>query len=362
MNNCKVYNFSEIFDLIKKPISPVEGQKYVQGGHMVSDQVKIDEYGIVGDGYLGPAFRMEFLKGDILFGSRRTYLRKIARTDFDGVTSNTTFVFRSRNESVMSKLGIFAMYSQSFINHTISKSRGSTNPYILYSDFANYPLISKDINNPNNLLNTFEKIEDTIIKCKKLLEITEKNLYKFNLESCFIDCEKVPLPSVASILMGVSPPGKEIGRQGEYRFLQGGADFGKKIPISEIYTNDSKRLSSAEDILMTVRAPVGDICFSDQEYRIGRGIAAIRPKSINRQYLFIHLLTNQRHWRKREQGSTFLAINKKDILEYPVNFVDKEQQLRLAKKYSGLNDLRILLEEQIVNLRLLRRTIATEVF
>ena len=66
--------------------------RYIAGEHMDTDDLQIDRWGEVGDGYLGPAFHRKFEAGQILYGSRRTYLRKVAVAEFDGVTANTTYV------------------------------------------------------------------------------------------------------------------------------------------------------------------------------------------------------------------------------------------------------------------------------
>ena len=77
--------------------------KYVAGDHMSTEDLHLRRFGIIGEDYLGPAFHRKFEKGDILYGSRRTYLKKVAIAHFDGITSNTTFVLREREEKVQLK-------------------------------------------------------------------------------------------------------------------------------------------------------------------------------------------------------------------------------------------------------------------
>ncbi len=114
-------------------------ERYVAGEHMDTDDLKIRRWGIIGNGYLGPAFTMRFKPGQVLYGSRRTYLRKVAVPDFEGITANTTFVLESKDPDVLlPELLPFIMQTESFHEHSIKQSKGSVNPYINYSDLTWY--------------------------------------------------------------------------------------------------------------------------------------------------------------------------------------------------------------------------------
>ena len=92
-------------DLVRKLNNQVDPEssgisRYVAGEHMDTDNLSITRWGVVGDGYLGPAFKMRFQPGQILYGSRRTYLRKVAMADFEGICANTTFVLESKSSNI----------------------------------------------------------------------------------------------------------------------------------------------------------------------------------------------------------------------------------------------------------------------
>lgn len=114
-------------------------ERYVEGGHMDSEDIHIRRWGVFGDDYVGPAFHRIFRKGQVLYGSRRTYLKKVALADFDGITANTTFVCETRDNNLfLQDLLPFLMLSDSFTEHSIRESKGSTNPYINWPDIAKY--------------------------------------------------------------------------------------------------------------------------------------------------------------------------------------------------------------------------------
>ena len=126
---------------------------YVAGDHMDSEDLTIRRKGLFATDDVGPAFTRLFKPGQILYGSRRTYLKKVAVADFEGVCSNTTFVLETKDESrLRQRLLPFIMLTEDFTKWSISKSKGSTNPYILFSDLANYEFELPDIHRQDELV------------------------------------------------------------------------------------------------------------------------------------------------------------------------------------------------------------------
>ena len=114
---------------------------YVAGDHMDSEDLSIRRRGRFSTDDVGPAFVRIFKRGQILYGSRRTYLKKVAVADFDGICANTTFVFETKDPAVFDqRLLPFLMLSDGFTNWSVGHSKGSTNPYVLFSDLAEYEL------------------------------------------------------------------------------------------------------------------------------------------------------------------------------------------------------------------------------
>lgn len=112
--------------------------RYVKGEHMGSEDLHLRSWGDLKDEYLGPAFIRRFDKGDILYGSRRTYLRKVVIAPFSGITSNTTFVIKANEDNIDKRLLPFIMMSEGFTENSIRNSKGSVNPYINWKDIAKY--------------------------------------------------------------------------------------------------------------------------------------------------------------------------------------------------------------------------------
>lgn len=147
---------------------------YIAGGHMDSEEIIIHRRGRFADDDVGPAFIREFHAGQVLYGSRRTYLKKVAFTDFDGVTANTTFVLETKDENILyQRLLPFLMLSDGFTNWSVMMSKGSTNPYVLFSDIAGYEFDLPAMDEQRKLARVLWAVNDTIEAYKRLMSATE---------------------------------------------------------------------------------------------------------------------------------------------------------------------------------------------
>lgn len=114
-------------------------KRYIAGEHMDTDDLRLRRWGEINDDYLGPAFHMRFKPGQVLYGSRRTYLRKVAVAHFEGICANTTFVLEPQDPNILlPELLPFIMQTEQFHDFSIKNSKGSVNPYINFSDLAEY--------------------------------------------------------------------------------------------------------------------------------------------------------------------------------------------------------------------------------
>lgn len=136
--------FGDVVRQCKDKVDPETSglERYVGGEHMDTDDLRIRRWGEIGSGYLGPAFHMRFRPGQILYGSRRTYLRKVAVADFEGVCANTTFVLESKEPDVLLPAFLpFVMQTEVFNAFSVKNSKGSVNPYINFSDLARFEFL-----------------------------------------------------------------------------------------------------------------------------------------------------------------------------------------------------------------------------
>ena len=127
------------------------------------------------------------------------------------------------------------------------------------------------------------------------------------------------LGEMCHVIMGLSPKSEFYNETGDgLSFHQGVTDFGKRFPTDRVYCTIQKRIAQADDILFSVRAPVGRINIADKKIVIGRGLSAIRSKSGNQAFLLQQLKDRFQEEDTMGSGAIFNAIRKADLLEIPL--------------------------------------------
>ncbi|WDA46590.1 restriction endonuclease subunit S [Fusobacterium nucleatum] len=199
-----------------------------------------------------------------------------------------------------------------------------------YLENIEIPIIS--IEKQKKLIKNLKNIDIFIDKNKQI-----KNELNFLNKSLFITFNKngieKRLDDIADISMGQSPLSQSynIDKKG-LPFYQGKTEFGDiyiKEPI--IYCNSPIKIVEKNDILMSVRAPVGDVNIATQKSCIGRGLASIRAKKVDYLYLFYLLKERKIKIEKMGVGSTFKAINKNNISSLQIPIIEMSKQNRIKK-------------------------------
>jgi type I restriction enzyme S subunit len=120
------------------------------------------------------------------------------------------------------------------------------------------------------------------------------------------------LDDIANITMGQSPSGTSYNEDGIGTvFYQGRAEFGERYPTRRLFTTEPKRMAEKGDILMSVRAPVGDLNVAFEDCCIGRGLAAIQSKSCHPSFLLYTMVSLKDQLAIfNGEGTVFGSINK----------------------------------------------------
>ena len=166
------------------------------------------------------------------------------------------------------------------------------------------------------------------------------------------------------LIMGQSPSSNSYNTSGDgLPFYQGNADFGEESPVPRSWCTELKKIAEKGDILISVRAPIGAINIADEKCCIGRGVAAIRPNQevMSPDFLQHQLFASRNKLEAMGTGSTFKAIGKKTLSDFPVVIYPKNtqeaiaQQLNLIKKQiktvnSQLDQLDSLVKSRFVEM------------
>ena len=164
------------------------------------------------------------------------------------------------------------------------------------------------------------------------------------------------LCQIANITMGTSPSGDSLNDAGDgVEFFQGSTDFGWRFPTVRQYTTQSVRMAKRGDILLSVRAPVGDLNVAHIDCCIGRGLAALNSKDGFDGFLFYVMQYFKTVFdRRNSEGTTFGSITKDDLHALPLACPTPDLLRKYNDVVSGYNQMvftRSMENQQLAQLR-----------
>jgi len=120
--------------------------------------------------------------------------------------------------------------------------------------------------------------------------------------------------------------------------IQGNADIKERKSAPRIFTSEITKECLPGDVLLSVRAPVGDVSISTHHACIGRGMSAIRAKKLNNQaFVYQFLLWCEPRWKKVSQGSTFESVSTDAIKSLMVSTPQEKEQQKIADFLSAID-------------------------
>ncbi|MGX0916692.1 restriction endonuclease subunit S [Staphylococcus hominis] len=151
-----------------------------------------------------------------------------------------------------------------------------------------------------------------------------------------------------NVIMGQSPSSKNYTNDSNNIVLvQGNADLQKGKIYPRIYTTEITKTAEKHDIILTVRAPVGELAISQMKACIGRGVCAIKGNTFI--YTYLNYLNDKNYWKRIVQGSTFESISGTDVKNVPLKIPSKKEQEKIGRFFSKI-DQQIELEEKKLEL------------
>ena len=163
----------------------------------------------------------------------------------------------------------------------------------------------------------------------------------------------IALRDVCEINMGQSPDSSSYNEEGRgIPFFQGNADFGERNPVTRVWCDAPSKIAKANDILISVRAPIGAVNYATETCCIGRGLAAITPdlKRVSSEYVFWLLKGKNAELNSKGTGSTFKAINRKALEEIQVPDVSLEEQAAHAANLEAAYKIIQMRKQQLFTL------------
>jgi type I restriction enzyme S subunit len=294
--------FGDVVRQVKTKADPETSglERYIAGDHMDTDDLRIRRWGEIGSGYLGPAFHMHFKPGQVLYGSRRTYLRKVAVADFEGICANTTFILESKNDSeLLPEFLPFLMQTDAFNDFSVKNSKGSVNPYINFSDLARFEFALPPMEEQRHLTLKVQAIDSLAEELQRAAQDGEQLVGSYLAYACGrTKCAETTLEKVSDLITDGdhNPPKRQaigvphlvvanITEVGDYSFE------GCTFISPDDYERVRKRYTPREgDVIVTCVGSIGRVALVDHrtEFSADRSLAIVRtsPNSLLPKYAF----------------------------------------------------------------------------
>ena len=311
----KTFKFDEIAYNSTQKVKPTEADKehYIGLEHIDGECLYISRWGAdvapIGE-------KLVMRKGDVLFGKRRAYQRKVAIAPIDGIFSAHGLVLRPKEDVVDKDYFPFFMSSNQFLDRAIQISVGGLSPTINWKDLARQEFTLPSLSEQKVLADKLWAAYRVKESYKKLLAATD-DMLKAKFQEMFIGQGVVALSVACDIVMGTSPDSQYYNTNCEgLPFYQGKTEFTDMyIGGAEVWCTKPVRVAEKDEILMSVRAPVGAINIAAEKCCIGRGLCSLKPKDNVTKLLFVFyaLKLQEEEISRLGTGSTFKAINKDQV-------------------------------------------------
>lgn len=166
------------------------------------------------------------------------------------------------------------------------------------------------------------------------------------------------LDEVCDVILGQSPPGDTYNTEGVgLPFYQGKTEFGEMYPTPRKWCSDPKKIAQPGDVLISVRAPVGPTNICPAESAIGRGLAALRPKSgLPSKYILYAVRASVSNLSRLATGSTFEAINGDQLKAHRIVTVDPTAAVALVEQ---IEDVLSLLDAGVESMQAVQEKLKT---
>lgn len=283
------YGKARYTDIKHKPVSQ---ERYLRIGDIIINAT--------GYGTAGRVAQVDNLIGDTTVDSHMI----IIRANYNKVHPKYLAYYMKHNQATIES------YAEGSTGQTeISKNR------LCYEFKVRYP----DLETQKRIAKVLSALDDKIElnnQINKNLEEQAKSIYsKMFIESRPADYANGTLNEIADITMGQSPVGSSYNEEGLGEiFFQGRAEFGERFPTIRLYTTEPKRMAFANDTLISVRAPVGDLNVAHKYCCIGRGLAAIHSKTNHQSFLLYTMFSLKRQLEVfNGEGTVFGSINRDSL-------------------------------------------------
>lgn len=288
--------------------------KNIKNGHLIN----VESMHLVDENMYRRWMTEEVMYGDILITSEAPFGETLYwNSDEKIVASQRVFVLRPSKERCDGRYLYYWMRSPRFQAELAGRATGTTVMGLRQPELLKCSVQLPSLDTQKRIASLLASFDDKIALNARInagLEAQAEALYAEMIRNR-ADVSTGILSDIADVTMGQSPDGSSYNESGKGEvFFQGRAEFGSRFPARRLYTTSPKRMACENDVLMSVRAPVGDINVAYEDCCIGRGLAAIHSKNGHQSFVLytMRALRDQLDVFNGE-GTVFGSINGKAL-------------------------------------------------
>jgi type I restriction enzyme S subunit len=318
-------------------------------------------------------FTRIFRKGQVLFGRRRAYQRKVAYAEFNGICSGDIMVFKANEQLLLPKLLPFIVQSNGFYHCAIDTSAGSLSPRTKFNDLADYEFLLPPKSEQPRLAELLWAAGE-VVKSEKEVKNKLKEEYNILLQSVMQHNYSIkPLSELVQInksLLSQKTPSNYV-----FKYIDIASIVKPKV-LGEIkeymFVNApsrARRIVDKNDIIVSMVRPYlksfVQIKNSDSNFIASTGTAVLSSqKGVSVDYVFHTLFSNEfmRHCESRMTGTNYPAITPRDLGDFQIPVPDFNKQILIADKLNSIDDLTEKSERQIVLSQRLKLLLINKIF
>lgn len=365
----QMVKFSDIAKHISKRVEPsgTELEVYVGLEHLDPDSLKIKRHGVPSD-VAGQKLLVK--KGQIIFGKRRAYQRKVAVADWDCICSAHAMVLEANPKNVIPEFLPFFMQSDVFMERAVAISEGSLSPTIKWKVLANQDFLFPSKKKQEQLLGSLRAIKfnkHKIEETKRSLSILKKSMQN----NVFDGHEMTSIGSIATVKTGATP------RRGISEFWDGDISWMASGEVHQKFLRKTAEsitkegLAGSNTSLLPKNTVVlamngqgktrGTVAITEIETTCNQSIAAIIFNEENSNPLFMMFyLEGQYEEIRALTGEGRNGLNLKIVRSIPVPQIPKAEQDKLAQIFLQIYNSEQMLNEKVIQLNQLSRTLIKE--
>jgi type I restriction enzyme S subunit len=351
-------------------------ERYVGLEHIEPENLHIRSWGNVAD---GTTFTNTFKSGQVLFGKRRAYQRKVAVADFDGVCSSDIYVFESKDPNVLlPELVPFICQSEGFYDYAVKTSAGSLSPRTNWSHLANYEFPLPPVDEQRRIADLLWAADDAIQKQDELLVAAHKT--KEALRQEFLSkgmaaiSEKaksqpntwveIPLRDACVAIIDCPHKTPNFVNSGVLVLRNFNIKNGQIVLDDPSYTTEEEYLERIRrlepkpgDVVFSREAPVGESAVIPENMRIslGQRTMMFRPKEeiLASQFLveYLYAPKSQHKLLSFSTGTTAPHVNVEDMRSFLIKLPPIEEQKEMVKVIRSFDNSIHAVEENLKNLK-----------